>query len=165
MVSAANWVTIGRILATPLFIASLYVPFGNWFAALVFCIIASTDMVDGWLARRHKTVSKAGAVLDPLADKILVAAALIFLIGKGVDAWMAFVIIAREFLVTGIRLLHEEIVSASFLGKLKTVSQIVGIVFVLLELSFAWHIMLIATLLTIISGIEYFWRARKSLSL
>ena len=103
MVNWANRVTLLRILAIPLFIVVLYLPikYKGVIAAIVFCIIAATDAVDGWLARKQHQVTKAGTVLDPLADKLLVAAALIFLIGKGVDAWMAYAIIAREFLVTG----------------------------------------------------------------
>ncbi len=169
MVSWANLVTIGRILAIPAFIAVLYLPitYKGWIAALVFCAIASTDAVDGWLARRHKEVTKAGAVLDPLADKLLVAAALIFLIGQGIDAWMAYIIIAREFLVTGLRILtkRKEVVHASMLGKLKTLSQMVGVVSVLVGFAYAWQLMLTATILTVLSGIEYFWRARKSVKI
>jgi CDP-diacylglycerol--glycerol-3-phosphate 3-phosphatidyltransferase len=169
MVSWANIVTIGRILTIPVFIIILYLPlrYSNWIAALVFCLIASTDAVDGWLARKHKQVTRAGAVLDPLADKLLVAAALIFLIGQGVEAWMAFVIIAREFLVTGLRLIagKKEIIHASSWGKLKTLSQIVGVVSVLVGFTYAWYLMLTATILTLLSGIDYFWRFRKAVKL
>ena len=169
MVSWANLVTIGRILAIPLFVIILYLPlrYKGWIAALVFCAIASTDAVDGWLARRHNSVTKAGAVLDPLADKLLVAAALIFLIGQGVEAWMAYVIIAREFLVTGLRILtkKKDVIHASFWGKLKTLSQMVGVVSVLVGFVYSWHLMLIATILTVWSGFDYFWRVRKSVKI
>ncbi len=165
MVTWANVVTFGRILSIPLFIIVLYLPirYKGWIAAFVFCVIAATDAVDGWLARKKKEVTKAGAVLDPLADKLLVAAALIFLIGQGVEAWMAYVIIAREFLVTGLRLIvkKKDIIHASWLGKLKTVSQMVGVVSVLLGFAYSWHLMLLATVITVASGIDYFWRARK----
>ena len=169
MVSWANVVTIGRILAIPLFIIVLHLPvqYKGLIAAVVFCAIASTDAVDGWLARRYKGVTKAGAVLDPLADKLLVAAALIFLIGRGVEAWMAYVIIAREFLVTGLRILtkRKDIVHASVWGKLKTLSQMVGVVSVLINSAYAWHLMLIATILTVWSGFDYFWKVRKSIKI
>jgi len=164
-VNFANLVTLSRIFAIPLFILSLYLPFGNWFAAVVFCVIASTDFVDGFIARRYNLVSKSGAVLDPLADKLLVCAALIFLIGKGIDAWMSFIIISREFLVSGLRLLNPKIISARFLGKLKTLSQIVGIVSVLFGFSFSWYVMLFATIITVISGFDYFWHSRQILDL
>jgi CDP-diacylglycerol--glycerol-3-phosphate 3-phosphatidyltransferase len=164
MVTWANRVTIARILAIPLFIIILYLPFRykDWVAALVFCIIATSDAVDGWLARKKNELTRAGAVLDPLADKLLVAAALIFLIGR-IDAWMAYVIIAREFLVTGLRILAKKIVEARWLGKLKTLSQMVGVVAVLINFQYAWHLMLVATILTVLSGFDYFWQVRKSI--
>ncbi len=169
MVTWANLVTLGRILLIPVFIMILYLPvrYKGWIAAVVFCAIASTDAVDGWLARRHKAVTKAGAVLDPLADKLLVAAALIFLIGQGVEAWMAYVIIAREFLITGLRILikKKEVVHASMWGKLKTFSQMVGVVAVLIDFEYAWHLMLLATVLTLWSGLDYFWKVRKLVKL
>jgi len=167
MVTWANKVTIGRILAIPIFIIVLYMPFKytNWIAAGVFCLIAATDAVDGWLARKMNQETRSGAVLDPLADKLLVAAALIFLIGQGIDAWMAFVIIAREFLVTGLRIItkKKDVIKASWWGKLKTVTQMVGVVSVLIGLVYAWYLMLLATVITVISGVDYFWRARVKL--
>jgi len=169
MVSWANMITIGRILVIPVFIIILYLPirYKGWVAALVFCAIASTDAIDGWIARKRNQITKTGAVLDPLADKLLVAAALIFLIGQGVEAWMAYLIIAREFLVTGLRILtkRKAIITASSLGKLKTVSQIVGVVSVLIGFVYSWHLMLIATILTVASGLDYFWRVRKVVKL
>jgi len=169
MVSWANLITIGRILVIPVFIIILYLPirYKGWVAALVFCAIASTDAIDGWIARKRNQITKTGAVLDPLADKLLVAAALIFLIGQGVEAWMAYLIIAREFLVTGLRILtkRKSIITASSLGKLKTVSQIVGVVSVLIGFVYSWHLMLIATILTVASGLDYFWRVRKVVKL
>ena len=162
-------ITIGRILVIPVFIIILYLPirYKGWVAALVFCAIASTDAIDGWIARKRNQITKTGAVLDPLADKLLVAAALIFLIGQGVEAWMAYLIIAREFLVTGLRILtkRKAIINASSLGKLKTVSQIVGVVSVLIGFVYSWHLMLIATILTVASGLDYFWRVRKVVKL
>jgi len=169
MVSWANMVTIGRILAIPIFIIILYLPikYNSWIAAVVFCAIASTDALDGWLARKRKQITKTGAVLDPLADKLLIAAALIFLIGQGIEAWMAYVIIAREFLVTGLRILtrRKEVIRASWLGKIKTLSQIIGIVSVLIGFAYSWQLMLIATIFTLASGVDYFWHARKALKL
>ena len=118
MVTSANFVTIARILAIPLFIIVLYLPirYNELIAAAIFCLIALTDAIDGWLARGRKEVTKEGAILDPLADKLFITAALVFLIGRGVEAWMAYVIIAREFLVTGLRLLTKKVLHASWLG-------------------------------------------------
>ena len=167
MVSKANIVTLARIAFIPLFVIVLYIPsrYQGWIAAVVFCAIASTDALDGWLARKHRQITRFGAVFDPLADKLLVTAALIFLIGQGVETWMAYVIIAREFLVTGLRLVAENVLHASWLGKLKTLSQMVGVVAVLIKFQYAWQLMLVATILTVLSGIDYFWRARKVVNL
>jgi len=159
MVTVPNKITLARIAAIPFFIAALF--YRRDVAALIFAIIASSDVVDGWVARRRKETSIAGAILDPLADKLLVGAALIFLIDKGVDAWMAFVIIAREFLVTGLRLLapNEKIITASWLGKLKTLSQNIAVLMVLLNVAGSWYGLLIAMILTVVSGLDYFYRA------
>jgi len=167
MVTSANSITLARIALIPVFIALLYIdmPHQQSIAAATFVLIAATDWLDGWIARKQKQVTKVGALLDPLADKLLVSAALIFLIGKGVAPWMAFVIIGREFAVTGLRLVAKEITSASYWGKLKTVSQMVGIVAVILQLPYAWHLMVLAVLLTVLSGIDYFWKARAHLQL
>ena len=112
--------------------------------------------------------------MDPLADKLLVSAALIFLIGHGVEAWMVFVIVAREFAVMGLRILaavKKVNIYASNLGKLKTISQIIGVIAVLLNMDtmilirpLHWWLMLIATLFTIISGIDYFFASKRLLN-
>jgi CDP-diacylglycerol--glycerol-3-phosphate 3-phosphatidyltransferase len=103
-------------------------------------------------------------MLDPLADKLLISAALIFLIGRGVDAWMAYVIIAREFLITGLRMLalveHTNI-PVKMSGKIKTTVQMIAVGAVILSLPYAWYLMLIATILTIYSGLEYIWMGRR----
>ena len=169
MVSLPNKITLARILAIPLFIVALYlpVPYSGLIAAAVFTVIALTDMADGWIARKRNLKSESGAILDPLADKLLVSAALIFLIGRGVEPWMAYVIIAREFLVTGLRLLakNKAILSASWLGKIKTITQIVAVVAVLVQAPHADGLMLIATIITVVSGLEYAWRAKSAISL
>ncbi|MBI4146196.1 CDP-diacylglycerol--glycerol-3-phosphate 3-phosphatidyltransferase [Candidatus Woesearchaeota archaeon] len=159
--NGANVVTLARIITIPFFLLALRLP--DWtLATVVFCVIAGSDALDGWLARR-RGASRAGAVLDPLADKLLIAAALIFLVGRGVDAWMAFVIIGREFIVTGLRVLSDRIIQASWWGKVKTISQMLAVVIVLLKLPYAWHAMLVATILTVISGADYVWKARSVL--
>lgn len=164
MVTLANAITIGRILAIPIFILLLYAN-KNTLAATTFIIISLTDALDGWVARKQKTTTRAGAIIDPLADKLLVSAALVFLIGKGIDAWMAYIIIAREFLVTALRLLSEKVIQASWMGKTKTLAQIIAVTMVMLQMQYSWHAMLIATIITIISGIDYFWKARNELKL
>lgn len=164
-----NKITLIRIALIPLFLFFLFLkqmPYREVVAAVVFVIVASTDAVDGYIARKRKKVTDLGKFIDPLADKLLIVAALIFLIGHGVEAWMAFIIIAREISVTGLRLLavsKNVVIAASKFGKLKTISQIIGIVAVIIKLKSAWWLMLIAVLFTIISGIDYFLAARKLL--
>jgi CDP-diacylglycerol--glycerol-3-phosphate 3-phosphatidyltransferase len=163
-----NKITLARIAFIPIFIIVLYLPLRckHIIAAALFIIISSTDALDGYIARKRKEITTLGKFIDPLADKLLISAALIFLIGHGVEAWMAFVIIAREFMVTGIRIIaasHKKVIAASNLGKIKTLSQIIAVVAVLLNSSFGWYIMLIAVLFTIVSGIDYLMAALKFL--
>jgi len=162
----ANKITILRIILIPLFILPLVVDFkyNNIVAAVIFLFLALSDLFDGYVARKYNEVTKIGSLLDPLADKLLVSAALIFLIGRGVDAWMAYVIIAREFIITGVRMLalmHNKVISAKFSGKLKMVVQIIAILAVLLMIPYAYILMLIATLITLYSGVEYIWLERE----
>jgi CDP-diacylglycerol--glycerol-3-phosphate 3-phosphatidyltransferase len=163
-----NKITIIRILFIPIFVILLFVKVRHieYIAALVFIVLALTDALDGYIARKRKEVTRLGKLIDPLADKLLISAALIFLIGRGVPAWMAFVIIAREFFVTGLRLVvstKDMTVAASKLGKIKTISQMAAIVAVIINLPYSWHMMLAAVILTLISGADYFIKVRKFL--
>jgi len=167
-VNLPNKISLLRIALIPLFIIILFldIPYRREIAAVVFILLALTDTLDGYIARRRNEKTELGGFIDPLADKLLVSAALIFLIGHGVEAWMAFVIIAREFAVTGLRILaaaKKVNIHASSLGKLKTISQVIGVIAVLMNLSLAWWLMLIATIFTIISAIDYFMAAKKLL--
>ena len=163
-----NKITILRIIFIPLFIILLYIKvrYIEYIAAFVFIILALTDALDGYIARKRKQVTKLGKLADPLADKLLVSAALIFLIGRGVPAWMAFLIIAREFAVTGLRLVLSDKITihASNWGKIKTISQIVAIVVVIINFPYSWYFMLVAVILTLVSGVDYFVKARRFLS-
>ena len=162
-----NKITILRILLIPVFIAILYmkVKYIEYIAALVFIILALTDALDGYIARKTKQITRLGKLIDPLADKLLVSAALIFLIGRGIPAWMAFVIIAREFIVTGLRLVLSDKITihASKWGKIKTISQIIAIVTVIINIPYNWYFMLIAVILTLVSGMDYLIKAKKFL--
>ncbi len=164
-----NRITILRIILIPAFIVLLFIKarYMEYISALVFIVLALTDALDGYIARKRKEVTRLGKLIDPLADKLLISAALIFLIGKGVEAWMAFVIIAREFAVTGLRLsasAKNVTIAASKLGKAKTISQIVAIVAVIINFPYNWYLMLAAVILTLISGVDYFIKARRFLS-
>ncbi len=167
-----NVLTIFRIFLVPLFMFFLLtrIQYGNYLAAGVFIMAAVTDSLDGYIARRRKQVTKLGIILDPLADKLLITSALISLVQLGqVAAWVAVVILGREFAVTGLRAVKAEegiIVPAGILGKLKTLSQIVAIILVIVEDFYrpllVWPIgdwaMYLAVVLTVISGLVYFWR-------
>ena len=137
-----NLITLGRLLAIPVIIILMTTyPYGgrlvSGVVATVFLIAALTDLLDGYLARKHNIVSTLGKFLDPLADKLLVASALIMLIPLGrAPAWVVFLIIAREIAITGLRAIAAErgmVISASDAGKQKTLAQNIAI-FCLL-----WH--------------------------
>lgn len=167
-----NCLTIFRILLIPIFVIvlSTRIPYGGYLATAIFIIAALTDSLDGYLARKWKQITKLGIILDPLADKLLITAALISLVElRMIHGWVAIIILGREFAVTGLRAIKAEegtVIPASNLGKLKTVSQIVAVVWILLERVYVplgnWHlgpwIMYIAVIITVISGIEYFHR-------
>ena len=204
----ANKLTLSRIFMVPIFMVfvipfpewvlqSSYLQFmqsqltstnnfilhyGNYIAAIFFIIAASTDGVDGYIARKRKQVTKFGKFLDPIADKLLVTAALIALVernaitGNGVSGWAAMIIIGREFIVTGLRLIAAGegiVISASNLGKIKTVAQMIAISAALLnnfpfsllwpDLPFDRLAMLIAVIITIYSGYDYLVKNTKLL--
>lgn len=176
----ANRVTLARIFLVPIFMFFILIriPFGEYIAAAIFVLAASTDGLDGYIARARKEVTKFGKLMDPLADKLLVSAALISLVEINlVPAWIAVVIIGREFAVTGLRSIAASegvVISASKLGKFKTVTQIIAIVAIILNDFFVNIIgipfnigevfIYIAVFFTLWSGIDYFikgWQVLK----
>jgi len=190
--NAANTVTVTRMVLIPAFLVVLLadwpawvhapaavVALKPWIAATVFALLAATDGVDGYLARSRNEVTTFGKFLDPLADKLLVTAALLALIELSVlPAWIGFVIIAREFIVSGLRMVASaegQVIAASWYGKVKTVVQIVAIIMFLVKDSsllvpfgpeFAifvqvasWAVMGAAVVLTILSMVDYFRHA------
>jgi CDP-diacylglycerol--glycerol-3-phosphate 3-phosphatidyltransferase len=166
-----NVLTVFRILLVPVLVAALLseAASGDLLAAVVFAVASLTDALDGWIARRRKSESTFGKLMDPLADKLLVVAALVSLVSLDrLSAVVAMVIIAREFAVTGLRQLAMEeghVIPASAWGKLKTVVQI-AMVLVLIavdERTLAVDVLVYATVLvTVASGVDYFfnWRSR-----
>jgi CDP-diacylglycerol--glycerol-3-phosphate 3-phosphatidyltransferase len=165
-----NAITLARMLVVPVVVWLILADFANherW-AAVAYGIAASTDSLDGYLARRRPGWTSVGGVfLDPLADKLLVMGALIALVEEAkVSTWVVLIIVAREFAVTGLRLVAaggSSVISASQLGKLKTFSQNVMVVCLLLaERDAGWtHVVVaIALALTIWSFADYFWRGR-----
>ena len=164
-INLANKITITRIIAIPIFIIFLSstIPYKELIAAILFTIIAMTDALDGYIARKRRQITDFGKLIDPLADKLLVSAALIFLIDKGISAWMAYTIIAREFVVTGLRMVavtKHQTLEARKSGKVKTVIQVIAIIAVLLNIKYASLLMIVAVIITIYSGIEYLWEFR-----
>jgi CDP-diacylglycerol--glycerol-3-phosphate 3-phosphatidyltransferase len=139
---------------------------GAWIAALVFIVAASMDGLDGYLARLHRKVTVFGQFLDPLADKLLVSAALISLVELNkISAWIAMLIIGREFAVTAMRLVaiaKGKIVAAGHWGKAKTVMQSIALVALILPVNhlLANLLMAVAVILTVYSGFDYFMQLR-----
>jgi CDP-diacylglycerol--glycerol-3-phosphate 3-phosphatidyltransferase len=165
-----NALTLLRILAVPVIVVALLdeTPNGDMLAAAVFALAAMTDGLDGYIARSRGAITTFGKLMDPLADKLLVTAALVSLVSLDrLAAWVAMVIIAREFAVTGLRAIAVErgvVIAASWLGKLKTVLQI-GAVFALIAFdpSPLWVDALVyaAVAVTVVSGADYFFGLRR----
>jgi CDP-diacylglycerol--glycerol-3-phosphate 3-phosphatidyltransferase len=168
-----NALTVLRILAVPVVVVALLdeTPNGDTLAAIVFALAAFTDGLDGYIARSRDSITTFGKLMDPLADKLLVTAALVSLVSLNrVEAWVAMVIIAREFAVTGLRQLAVEqgvVIQASWLGKVKTVLQIAA-VFALIAYypSPGWvdGLVYAAVAATAISGIDYFFGFRRMIN-
>lgn len=135
-------------------------PNGNIIATSIFILAAVTDWLDGYIARKNKLVTKLGALLDPVADKLLVTGALLSLVQlQRLHSLLAMVILAREFAVMGLRLIAASngvTIKVSKLGKLKTTIQFIAIVVLMLELPFGTTLMYLSALITVISGAEYY---------
>ncbi|CAM2889011.1 CDP-diacylglycerol--glycerol-3-phosphate 3-phosphatidyltransferase [Paenibacillus sediminis] len=185
-----NRITLTRILLIPIMMVFLLVDFkmtaslqvGSYrieysqlIATILFIIAASTDGIDGHIARSRNLVTNLGKLLDPLADKLLVTAALVSLVEMGkCDAWIAVLIISREFAVTGLRqiaLLEGSVVAASKWGKAKTIIQMIAIIssllnnfpFAFLNIAFDRITLVLAAIITVYSGIDYFVKNRSIL--
>ena len=190
----SNVITLFRICLVPVFVVALLSPWPEWLnvndvvdnqvkawiSAGIFIIISCTDWIDGYLARKRNEVTDFGKFLDPLADKILVAAALIALVELRVlPSWPVLIILAREFIVSGIRMVASSkgyVIAASWYGKVKTVLQIIAIVLFIIKgetdttvfshLAFyivSWAFMLAALIMTVVSMMDYVAKARPIL--
>jgi CDP-diacylglycerol--glycerol-3-phosphate 3-phosphatidyltransferase len=163
----ADQLTVARMAAAPIIVALYAIDFAghDYWATALFAVAMATDWVDGWLARRSGSSSAMGSLLDPVADKILVLAVLIVLVDQGVFAgWMVAAIVAREFLVSGLRLAALErgvVLGARDLGKLKTWTQSVAAILGgfaaggSLDNSVAWWALVVALVVTWVSGLDY----------
>jgi CDP-diacylglycerol--glycerol-3-phosphate 3-phosphatidyltransferase len=163
-----NKITLFRVAMIPLFVIFMLVsgiPSGNYIAAAVFLIAALSDLLDGYIARKHNLVTNFGKFMDPLADKLLVSSALIcFVELRLVPAWVVIIIIAREFIISGFRLIASDngvVIAASWWGKLKTNVQMVMSVMLIINLDNPFINILeqiaiyLALVLTVISLIDY----------
>ena len=189
-----NKLTMFRIILVPVMVAIAYIPFfssetigamslANFINIIIFAVASFTDFLDGAIARKRNLVTTFGKFADPLADKLLVISAMVVLssqfqvqpcIAWFMPAWVIITILCREFIVSGIRLVAVEkgnVIAAGFLGKLKTFTTMVAIIFLFLYQVNLFDIplfgyvgavlMYIALLFTILSGVEYFWKNRK----
>jgi CDP-diacylglycerol--glycerol-3-phosphate 3-phosphatidyltransferase len=163
-----NKLSIFRIFLVPLLVVVIITKYSSLLATVIFGLAMLTDWLDGYIARTTNQVTTLGKLLDPIADKLLIGAALISLVETGkVPAWMAVIIIGRELAVTGLRMAaasQTEVIAASPLGKYKTVMQATAVI--LLILSFPpWDMIVLwlALILTLVSGIDYFLRFRQNI--
>lgn len=157
----ANKLTILRILLVPVFVVVILSGIKNslLISALIFAVASITDFLDGYIARKYDLVTNFGKFMDPLADKLLVAAAFITMVDLNlVSSWAVIVIISREFAVSILRAIAASsgiVIAASKWGKAKTVSQIIAIMMILLNIPYSNIVMGIAVILTIYSGYDY----------
>ncbi len=163
-----NVLTLVRIMLVPVLVVALLdeTPNGDTIAAIVFAIAALTDGLDGYIARSREAITTFGKVMDPIADKLLIAAALISLVSLDrVAAWVAMVIIAREFAVSGLRVAagaQGVVIPASPLGNLKTLVQVLAIIAVIVTGAVWADILLyVAVVVTVVSGADYFLNFRR----
>ena len=171
--SLPNWLSLGRIMLIPVFMVALLgnISHGDLIAVVVFSVAAATDSLDGYLARSRQSITTVGKLLDPLADKLLISAALISLVELDrVAAWVAMVIIAREFAVSGLRIAAGQqgvVIPASMLGKAKTIVQVAAVLALIAvhDTHEVWVQALVYAMVvvTVASGADYFLNFRRRL--
>lgn len=170
--NTANKLTLIRIVLIPVFLVLLYIDISvsNYAAMAVFVVAGLTDIADGYIARRRGQVTDFGKFLDPLADKVLVVAAMLWFVEQGtMPAWVALIVIIREFMVTALRLIALDsgrVIAAGILGKIKTIVTMVCLTAMFLPL-LLWmiYICLAAiTITTLVSGVEYFIKNKDVIS-
>ena len=163
-----NKLTVLRVIMVPFFVFFMLTDVGGaankWIALVIFCVASLTDMLDGKIARARNLVTNFGQFMDPLADKLLVCSAMICLIPSGkLAAWIVIVIIAREFIISGFRLVASDagiVIAASYWGKFKTVSQMFMIIVLIADLGGAFDmigtiLIWVSLILTIVSLFDY----------
>jgi CDP-diacylglycerol--glycerol-3-phosphate 3-phosphatidyltransferase len=172
-----NKLTLFRVILIPFFVFFLLSPwfegYGNYIALAIFIVASITDFLDGRIARKYHLVTNFGKFMDPLADKLLVCSALICLVDLSrIPAWVVIVIIAREFIISGFRLIASDngiVIAASYWGKFKTVSQMLMVIVLLLALpgqAFAvlgTVLIYLSLILTVVSLVDYIAKNRDVL--
>ena len=171
-----NKITIFRVCMIPVFLVFMLVqgiPYGNYIATAVFAIACASDALDGHIARKHNLVTNFGKFMDPIADKLLVCSALICFVALSyIPAWIVIVIIAREFIINGFRLIASDngvVIAASYWGKFKTIAQMIMCILLIVQLPFAWIDVVeqvfiwLSLVLTVVSLVEYIWKNRNVL--
>ena len=167
-----NKLTLLRVFMIPIFVVFMLVditPFDNWIALAVFILASLTDLLDGKIARKYNLVTIFGKFMDPLADKLLVCSAMICLVEMHIiPAWIVIIIIAREFIISGFRLIASDngvVIAASYWGKFKTVFQMVMICLMIANIPalrlLTDIVMWVALILTIVSLIDYLWKNKE----
>ena len=173
-----NKLTVLRVIMVPFFVFFMLTGVGGaankWIALIIFCVASLTDMLDGKIARARNLVTNFGKFMDPLADKLLVCSAMICMIPLGkLQAWFVIVIIAREFIISGFRLIASDngiVIAASYWGKFKPNFQMFMIIMLIIDLGTSTAVMIenilivIATALTIISLVDYLVKNKQVLS-
>ena len=165
--TTASKITLVRVVLIPVFMVLLLCSGGNdalrWAALAVFVVASISDFVDGYIARHYNQVTDFGKFLDPLADKLLVTACMMIFVGQGrMLSWIVFIVIAREFAVTGLRLVavgNGRVIAAGWSGKIKTSCTMVGLILMMAMTSSATLDMVVSIVIlvtTVYSGVEYF---------
>ena len=170
----ASKITLVRVLLIPAYMATMYLSGGQaglwmYLSLAIFAVASLTDYVDGYIARHYNQVSDFGKFLDPLADKLLVCSALIILIQLGrIPAWVVLIIIAREFIISGFRLVASDngvVIAASYWGKFKTTFQMIMVCLMLANFAFLQIVtdivMWISLVLTVVSLVDYLWKNKS----
>lgn len=173
-----NKITMIRVILIPFFVFFMltdFVPYSKIIAAAIFIVASLTDTLDGYLARKYQLVSNFGKFMDPLADKLLVCSALVCFVAlpdNPMPAWVVIVIISRDFIISGFRLVASDegiVIAASWWGKVKTVVQMLMSILLILNfngtvIDIVEYIFIYAALiLTVVSLIDYLWKNRKVL--
>ena len=174
-----NKLTVLRVIMVPFFVVFMLIPSlggaaNKYIALALFCIASFTDFLDGHLARKHNLVTNFGKFMDPLADKLLVCSALICLSSLGkLATWIVLVIIAREFIISGFRLVASDagiVIAASYWGKFKTVSHMTMIIMLILNINHPIYqiatqvVVWVGLALTVISLVDYVWKNKEVLT-